>query len=320
MSVYRPAGPDALSALWGTLFGDKADDGDKDKQGMDKFKSDWEAGSFIERLEMILHLRDYFQPSECQPDKAMTLLHPFYGEAEFDPYFSRDETEGEFQIDYAVLVGAVHNGTGAGMKRVGGEYRDCLDTFLTHVRNDTLALMKKHDVDPMQKAVALHFLLSTDPRDEDGELTTHAAFVECYNAMSNAHQEMFRNKYRERTAMTSPQAIDKAIKGADVDFLRDWLIGSILDQGTRERDLALLMALQEAQGFYQPHRADGVMGLINEHHEALINTIKRAEDAYIDSPQVPIKPPKREYGYISGNPLNEIAQRGVEGAILALQN
>lgn len=320
MSVYRPSGPDALGALWGMFFGDQADDGGKDKQGMEKFKSDWETRGFIERLEMILHLRDYFEPSECAPDKAMTLLHPYYGEAEFKPIFGEDGVGGELDVDYSAVIGAVHNGTDAGMKRVGGDYRDYLNTFLTHVRNDTLALMKKHDVDPMRKAVALHFLLSTDPREEDGKLTTHAAFVECYNAMSNAHQEVFRNKYRERTAMTSPQAIDSAIKGADVDFLGEWLIVSILDQDSKERDLALLIALQEAQGFYQPRRANGVMDLIGGQNRALIDRIKEAEDAYIDSPQVPIKPPKREFGYISGDPLNEIAQRGVEGAILALQN
>ena len=33
MSVYRPAGADALSTLWGTFFGDK------DKQGVISLKS-----------------------------------------------------------------------------------------------------------------------------------------------------------------------------------------------------------------------------------------------------------------------------------------
>ena len=65
----------------------------------------------------------------CQTPFCQTL---FCNAPKFFAPFSRRLFVG------AVLVGAVHNGTDAGMKRVGGEYRDCLDTFLTHVRDHIL--------------------------------------------------------------------------------------------------------------------------------------------------------------------------------------
>jgi hypothetical protein len=279
------------------------------------FAPKWEAADFVGKLEMVLHLRDEITLTNCQNAEAIEILSPFLEAPEFEPLFK------ELEFDYVTLIGAVHDSTGSAAKAVVGRFRDHLDTYLTHVMRETMKMMGRSDISSHRKVVELFRIMLFNPKPEDGDLTVYQAFWECYQHLPEKDRVIWREAYRAKGASGSDQMLDFGMQKASFVQIIGCGLVLIKNQGIddpygKEKDLALLGALSDAQAFHQPQRARKILGDIEQFSPALVQEIIKREQDHLAEQD--IRAPLPKGGYIRQDPLSEIARYGVAETIKAL--